>query len=281
MAEITSAKLESDILDDLQRTGYPTEIVAASIMQQRGWGVLHNPSYLDDIEGHSREFDLRAYHAGTEVAPAEPAVGIYLVTECKKSDKPWVFFTTPEIYDRRRQQGRWIKRNGGPRNLFWSDQGDVPPVIDTDDLFAFHHYFRSHRQARTYHEPFKGRSNAEHAQMIYTAVQAATKATLFLMEDYPIKDWLRIYYPLIVFNGDMFEARVTSVTDIDLLRTDHVQLMYHYMEPRAKRPAQSEPKEHAFVVDVIRMEYLEQFLASIEAEQSAITERLRALPSIK
>ena len=52
---------EENIISELQKTGYPTEIVGASIMQQRGWGVLHNPSYLDDREGQSREFDIQAF----------------------------------------------------------------------------------------------------------------------------------------------------------------------------------------------------------------------------
>jgi len=42
--------LEEKILKELEKTGYPTEIVCASVMQSRGWAVVHSPSYLDDLE---------------------------------------------------------------------------------------------------------------------------------------------------------------------------------------------------------------------------------------
>lgn len=278
MTEPNPTQLESRILEDLRKTGYPTEIVTASVMQHRGWAVLHNPSYLDDIEGHSREFDLRAYRHTAALAPSKLTVGVFLVTECKKSDKPWVFFTTPETPTLGLRRGRLIKRNCGPRHLFWSVQSDQRPLVEEEDLFTFHHYFREPYQARTYHEPFKGRDNADHAQMIYTAVQSAVKATLFLTKQQTIDSWLRIYYPLIIFNGDMFEARVNSARDIDLLRTDYVHLSHHYIEPRGSHPAAPEQGEHEFIVDVVRTEYLEQFLANIEDEQKAIGERLGRRP---
>jgi hypothetical protein len=271
-----SNPLEHKVLEDLRKTGYPTEIVSASVMQHRDWYVLHNPSYLDDIEGRSREFDLRAYRRVVAQAPSELTVGVYLITECKKSDKPWVFFTTPEEYSGP-QQGRLIKRRGGPQYVFWSDHSEYHPLIGDDDLHSFHHYFQQPRRARTYHEPLKSRETADHAQMIYTAVQSAVKATLFHMKQDASTAWLRIYYPLIVFNGDMFEARVTSATDIDLPRTDYVQLAYHYIEPQQRHATWGEG-EHTFVVDVVRMTYLEQFLATIEDEQNMIVARLGGLP---
>ena len=115
--------LENKILEELRKTGYPTEIVTASIMQNRGWGVLHNPSYLDDIELRSREFDVRAYRQWRVEALPEATnsltIGVYLVCESKKSEKPWVFFTTPEEYSSIRNVRR-IKQRSKIEHLFWS-----------------------------------------------------------------------------------------------------------------------------------------------------------------
>jgi hypothetical protein len=93
----SSIKQETKILQELQKTGYPTEIVSASLMQWRGWGVIHNPTYLDDSEDRSREFDIRAYKS-FDFEDGRFSIGVYLITECKKSEKPWVFFMTPERY---------------------------------------------------------------------------------------------------------------------------------------------------------------------------------------
>src|SRR5947208_2381896 len=110
--------LEQSMIDELQKTGYPTEIVSASIMQQRKWAVIHNPSYLDDNEDRSREFDIRAYHEKSfGHSEATFAIGTYLVTECKKSEKPWVFFTTAEQHQSSRL-GRFIKARIQGRQVF-------------------------------------------------------------------------------------------------------------------------------------------------------------------
>ncbi|MGH8066352.1 MAG: hypothetical protein ACRERE_14175 [Candidatus Entotheonellia bacterium] len=53
--------LEQKVLKDIEKTGYPTEIISASVLQHRGWEVTHNPSYWDEDEGKSREFDILAF----------------------------------------------------------------------------------------------------------------------------------------------------------------------------------------------------------------------------
>src|ERR1051325_3030545 len=94
--------LEEKIKEDVQLTGFPTEIVSASRMLQRDWHVSHNPSFLDEDENKNREFDIWA--SKDKPVAQFPANGlllsICLLAECKKSNHPWVFFTTPEKYDR-------------------------------------------------------------------------------------------------------------------------------------------------------------------------------------
>ena len=150
---------EDNIIEELVKTGFPTEIVSASIMQGRGWFVLHNPSYFDSDASKSREFDIRAYRQERKEISGTPgfaAAGIYLVTECKKSEKPWVFFTTPEKYDITRL-GDVIQWNLGKKRIFSSSyySGGENPVISDTTLRGFHHYFQQPRLARTFHQPFR------------------------------------------------------------------------------------------------------------------------------
>lgn len=53
--------LEESILEELERTGFPTEIVAARTIERCGWSTILNPLYIDPREKVSREFDIRAY----------------------------------------------------------------------------------------------------------------------------------------------------------------------------------------------------------------------------
>jgi hypothetical protein len=93
-------KLEKDILHELEKTGYPTEVVSSSILQQHGWGVTHNPSYRDDLEGGNREYDIRVYKSWKYSISKEDnkPLDVFLLIECKKSEQPWVFFTTTESH---------------------------------------------------------------------------------------------------------------------------------------------------------------------------------------
>jgi len=88
--------IEETIIEDIQKTGYPTEITAASIMQANGWSVVHTPSFWDQEEQKSREIDIQAYRQWPTQSK-NWTMGVYLIAECKKSEKPWVFF-----YNRRK-----------------------------------------------------------------------------------------------------------------------------------------------------------------------------------
>src|SRR5690348_2408792 len=90
---------EKNIVDELVKTGFPTEIVAGAAMASWGYGVIHSPAYFDHVELKSREFDLRAFKTWNVVDETPKwSVSLYLVAECKKSETPWVFFTTPEFH---------------------------------------------------------------------------------------------------------------------------------------------------------------------------------------
>lgn len=257
--------LEEKILEDLEKTGYPTEIVSAAVMQSRGWFVLHNPSYLDDTEERSREFDIRAYRTiWKEMGDANYSFGIYLMAECKKSDKPWVFFTTPEDY-RDNRLGRVIKWSFGRGQAFTGNSNPNSLVQDLE-LRAYHHYFSQKRLAKTFHQPFRGEGKGEHSQMIYSAVMSAIKATIFIAREAPISNWLRVFYPVVIFSGSLFEAQVKPNKSTELISTDYLKLSFHYITLGAE--------ETEFRVDIVHENYLDRFLKTIEDEHQEIAECL-------
>ncbi len=262
---------EQTILEELQKTGYPTEIVSASVMQQRGWTVIHNPSYLDDSEGRSREFDIRAYRQWRLDASGKKfTIGVYLITECKKSEKPWVFFITPEEY-KFSPLGELIKNHIEGRHVFTGRYQNLGESVISDDVLRkFHHYFQKQNLARTFHEPFKGQEKADRSQMIYSAVMSSIKATLFHQRDRPAAGWLGIYYPLIIFDGDLFEAQVAPNKVIKLSPSNHIQLLFNYMLPTSSEKASIWESQQKFIVDVVRENYLDQFLKVIEDEHETL-----------
>jgi hypothetical protein len=269
--------LQSSILQEIKKTGFPTEVVCAGIMQKCGWGVSHSQSYWDEAEKTSREYDLRAYKDWKYTVPAgNYFLDAYLIIECKKSEKPWVFFSTPEVYSTRISQ--FIKTVD--KNIFNSALKSEPR-LSRDVLQKTHHYFGKSEMARTFYEPFKGQERSETSQMIYTAIMSSVNATLFHLRDQKIDKYTSIYYPIIIFNGNMYNAHVKSLDDIELLPVQHVQLSFNYMLPRTSERSSiwernsSWERQERFIIDIVHYEYLEEFLGVLEEEHSKLATHLQ------
>jgi hypothetical protein len=293
--------LEEKIKEDVQLTGFPTEIVSASRMLQRAWHVGHNPSFLDEDENKNREFDIWATK-DKDVAQF-PVNGlllsICLLAECKKSNYPWVFFTTPEKHYSF-ILGTVIKWGLHEKQVFSSNHmfvSNSEPIISDIELREFHHYFQKPRLARTFYEAFKGgrkklnreatggelesQEATEHIKTIYGAVMSAVKATLFHDKDERKDNWLRIYYPVVIFSGKMFEAQVDSNKRVALLPAKHLQLSFSYKMPVASSKERAGglstiwTNYHEFIVDIVHEDYLDEFLQVIEDEQDKLVDILQ------
>jgi hypothetical protein len=266
--------IERSIRDDIISTGFPTEIVAASVMQSKGWGIIHNPSYWDESGEVSREFDIRAYKRSSfKHASEDYAVGVYLIVECKKSEKPWVFFATPEEHYQYKL-GELVKATMAELVIF-STKDQTRSYVSDDQLRAFHHYFRTGRLARTFYEPFKGQERAEHTQMIYSAVMSVVNATLIHVMMRPVHRTLHIYYPLVVFNGRMFEAEVKSTEAVDLHEASHVQLSFNYTLETPSTYRTIWRGQQRFVIDFVHLDHLADLLSEIDTEREQLVQLLQ------
>jgi hypothetical protein len=267
-------KLEKDILDELKKTGYPTEVVSSSILQQQGWGVTHNPSYRDDLEGSNREYDIRAYKSWRYGSAEEDSksLDVFLLIECKKSEKPWVFFTTNESHNGLRL-GSFLHTTA--KWLFTSREKSHTRISD-ELLRQNHHYFQSPRLARTFYEPFKKHEKSDvTAQTIYSAVMSAIKATLFHVQGEEDRRWPTIYYPVIIFSGSLFEAIVSSQEEIELLPSKHIQLSFNYIVPADPSDNNIWTSQKTFIVDILHENYINEFLRIIEEEHAFFSDALK------
>ncbi len=270
---------KQNIIDELKKTGYPTEIVSASVMQEARWSIMHSPSYLDQNKGISREFDIIGYDGWSFGEGKQKfTVSANLITECKKSDAAWVFFTTPEDYSEYARLGRFIKHKSeriafGKRPFTAQDTSDS--LISDEKLRSFHHYFQKPYLARTFHEPFKHQEKADASPKIYRAIMSVVKATLFYCQDQPWSGWLNIYYPIIVLDGNLYEARVGPDKSIELDPSEHVQLTFNYMLPAPKHSHSVWQGHQMFMIDVVHESYLNKFLQLVREEHIALRNLLK------
>jgi hypothetical protein len=275
----TRPQLERRILGDLAKTGYPLEIRASLVLEAQGWTVTHNPAYLDVEEQKAREVDINAVRAW-QVGGAGSLKHMLLCSlfvECKKSDKPWVFFVTPVGQVER--TGRQLRYHSGIENLVEGSGAARDCVLDIDFLQSLHPHFRLESRARTYYEPFRRREKGERSQAIFGALSAAMKALLddtarfqrLIGEHGPAFEWLTLFwYPVVIFSGRMYEATVPLTGDIQLVPSSYVQVAFNHI-PRGAQPG-ADPER--FVVDVVEESFLEAYLSSQTAFHSGAAEKL-------
>ena len=80
------------ILRDIEEQGFPLEVKTSEVLEAQGWEVSNQVAYLDYEKRKQRTVDIVAEK--DLLKNAELTVGLFLVIECKKSTKPWVFYAT-------------------------------------------------------------------------------------------------------------------------------------------------------------------------------------------
>jgi len=79
------------VKEDIQKSGFPLEIEVSSILNKFGWEVQNQAFYLDEQEKKSRAIDIIASKFVAVKSESFTNYNTYLVIECKKSQKPWLF----------------------------------------------------------------------------------------------------------------------------------------------------------------------------------------------
>lgn len=250
------------VRDDVLKTGFPTEVVTASHLESAGWKTMLGLSYMDENTGQSREFDVRAYQEifGCYIDSTDYSFGVYLLIECKKSQKPWVVFTSPNDHDARLgpDQRKFIHTTP---HL----DGFIRPAVTKRDvllsdalLSANHHYFEGRRWGHSYYEAFKGREQADRSTQIFTAINSVVNATRFYTHrfDRPNK-WRPLVYPVIVLEGDLFESEVSPDGGVAITPRDHLILKHHMIPPEYDRRGDFNGVN--YLIDIVRSTHVEEY----------------------
>jgi hypothetical protein len=88
MAEDETAK----ILKDMNERGFPLEVTTSELIKTHGWEVTNQAAFSDAEKGTNRTIDLVAEKS--IISKATMGFDIWLIIECKRVTKPWVFYTS-------------------------------------------------------------------------------------------------------------------------------------------------------------------------------------------
>lgn len=96
MAETGSERLDSKILDWLQKQGYSLEMRVAQVFREAGFEVSQFESYVDPNSGDLREIDVVA-SLDRQIEGVEVSVALFV--ECKYCrTKPWLILASPRRF---------------------------------------------------------------------------------------------------------------------------------------------------------------------------------------
>jgi len=80
---------------DMRRSGFPLEIEVGSQLSNRSWTTRHQAIFRDEDENKPRHIDIVAHKVIDGTFYQFNRLNYTIVCECKKSEKPWVFYAPP------------------------------------------------------------------------------------------------------------------------------------------------------------------------------------------
>lgn len=199
-----SKNLKKEITKDLEKTGFPLEVFVASELENRDWMVYNSFLYRDEETKQPRELDIHAVnvdYSHSHRAPRKVKEGnenkliSHLVIQCKKTDKPWVFFDNGKT--------RWPQI---PADCFKSKKEEFHELL-FKELESFD--LKKHRLKRavlhkSYHETF---SDPKKSSKIYESFVTLVKALKFIKSRYGVGGYtIHNFVPIVVFDGTLWSA---------------------------------------------------------------------------
>jgi len=247
-------KIVSNIKNDIKKSGFPLEIEVGALLSRNNWDVNHQTYFYDQEEDKARALDIVATRLELIESSRLNRINITLLIECKRSfDKPWVFYTTPKGENHEPMLG----------SVSFIKFISVPELeLRNYGLFYQSHYFFNEIQKITTlnYEPFSERKNIFTAtNQVLKALHYKRKTTKELLRKLPshLQNIVIIYYPLIVFDGMMYECEL-SENDIEITPLEYIQYKVSH--------GISGETEETFIVDVVKKKFLDTYISWINQE---------------
>jgi hypothetical protein len=264
------------IVAGMKRAGFPLEISTGMRFSGRGWNVEHQMIFHDEDERKSRNIDLVAHKAVDKQFLSFKRLN-YTVVECKKSKSPWVFYTpNSSLLEKQIEVSAFrLKALSKP----------MPSLMQVRTLSAHSHYFSkkpTDRVGQASYVAFDvdmegGKKRKKGHDSFFTALNQVLKAvrhqereTMSFFRYNITQGLLVVHYPVIVFDGDMYECVLDANEEPQLTETDYVKYDASFLGSWQQSVGQFAPEY--FLVDVIGKEFLPQYINWLDEEMNRISD---------
>jgi len=272
---MTEDNEKEKIIGDIEKSGYPVEIKATSILESNGWNVLNQQVYLDTETRKWRPIDIVAFkNVKLPDYSIYERLHVSLIIECKKSAKPWVFW----VRDKRELRifhpiaaCGLIKLESKP----WLHPLHLEKLAD-----CFHYYFPRFRTIGIIpYEPFtKGKSlifeakNQVIKSLLYEQQQRRNFCSMKEVEEkyrrnLKATNLMFVLYPLIIFDGHLYELQYVKDKP-KLSLSKYIQYLTSFGQPMA---------EESFVIDIVKIDFLKEYLEMLNEQTERLAKKISSL----
>ncbi|XHH08171.1 MAG: hypothetical protein ACFCUE_11435 [Candidatus Bathyarchaeia archaeon] len=282
---------EKRVKEAIEKTGLPTEIRATKTLVDNGWRVQNEFPYVDMENQKIRTLDIKAVNIFSKESPKNSSeifpkndIDCELFIECKKSDKPWVFYldtlTNRDILHRmdrladdvvsgtfntiidfysKEPKSKELEKSKIKRSLLTK----IPAKISSLNYkIALSHQILFVKQVSDENLSVKGNNDKAKARSeedkdeIYSAEMQIFKALNYQnTTDKSVLEYQRAIIPIILLNGSMFgcyyENQELKTPKIEYTR----QLAYGL--PHQQVPA---------LLDIVTLDFFPQYIKLINKE---------------
>jgi len=250
------------IREEIGKSGHPVSLKASFILNKKKWYVKNAPRYFDYDSKKIREIDIVAEK---ECPLVENSKNV-LIIECKKSNKPWVFFRQNKLNE-----------NVFSLNIGTMDVTDGA-IYDwaSEYIFKKHYYFK--RPCWSYFFVAFTDPESKKSKQIFEATEKVLDALMFYWEREEIlyskyklkKKVLTFFHPVVIVDGKLFDVLVKE-NETNISETRWISLLIEremdeplpvrlLHNPQYRKILLSKP----YLVDIVTLDYFETFLENFE-----------------
>jgi hypothetical protein len=276
--------LEDYLIEKVKKSGYPLEIELSNSLENERFVVFNTQYYFDEEAKQGRDIDI--YAIPLEPDPLDDRLlPLSLTTdvaiECKKSEThEWVFYTRPRIpmssYYMRGQYRTTVpeRKEFSAESFEWFLQQKCL-ILHYDKFERIAIAYEEIKKRKMDKETGKEVKNGSSRKEIFEAINQLVKFTCYeihgkhaRIKELPRteRECITILFPIIVFDGDMFEVFLVS-GEPRLEKKTHMLLTTHYRCPYCG-------EVESFTIDIVHRSYFKEFLQIMKTNFYAMRETM-------
>ncbi|NLG39605.1 MAG: hypothetical protein GX545_06760 [Fibrobacter sp.] len=235
-------EFKSKILNDLNKSGFHSEMKAIQIFQQAEWICNVSAGYFDKDEEKSREIDVSAYRG---IVENQITCFIHIIADVKKSDKPWLVF---------KNNGPWYQTIESKTILNILNlkliANDLWPILSTEAISG-----KLKWVGYGIHECFKEPNvNSKWYSSFVSVIKACedlgnTKWEPFSKNNSKV---IVLVKPVVILDGTLLAAGLNSSNEVDVSNVPYASVDFYYKSQRYSR--------EDYRIDVVTLDRLKEYL---------------------